>query len=198
MRFNSAVRYAYGRSDCMVVVKSEDGMVNLFPSLRPQISQAELNAARTERHALAAKLSAARARAAPELAAAVRDRLAELAMPDASFEVRVEPRPDGCGPRGADTVEVTVANTGDRPIQIGSHFHFFEVNRALRFERALAFGMRLNVPAGTAVRFEPGDEKRVTLVELGGARRVFGLNALTEGGGRDQALAKLAAWERRS
>jgi urease subunit beta len=97
---------------------------------------------------------------------------------------------------GRRTVEITVANTGDRPIQVGSHFHFFEANRALRFERAQAFGMRLNVPAGTAVRFEPGDEKRVTLVELAGARRVFGLNGLTEGGGRDAALARLAAWER--
>ncbi len=97
---------------------------------------------------------------------------------------------------GRRTVEVTVANTGDRPIQIGSHFHFFEVNRALRFERALAFGMRLNVPAGTAVRFEPGDEKRVTLVELAGARTVFGLNALTEGGDRERALARLATWLR--
>src|SRR5205809_85830 len=99
---------------------------------------------------------------------------------------------------GRRTQELEVANTGDRPIQVGSHFHFFEVNRALRFERARAFGMRLNIPSGTAVRFEPGDEKRVTLVELGGTRRVFGLNALTEGGGREQALAKLAAWERRS
>jgi len=99
--------------------------------------------------------------------------------------------------QGRRTVEVMVSNTADRPIQVGSHFHFFEVNRALRFDRAQAFGMRLNVPAGTAVRFEPGDEKRVTLVELAGARRVFGLNGLTEGGGRDQALAKLAAWERR-
>jgi urease subunit beta len=99
---------------------------------------------------------------------------------------------------GRRTVELTVTNTGDRPIQIGSHFHFFEVNRALRFDRAQAFGMRLNVPAGTAVRFEPGDEKRVTLVELAGARRVFGLNALTDGASRDQALAKLAAWERPS
>src|SRR5213076_2399629 len=98
---------------------------------------------------------------------------------------------------GRRTVEVTVANTGDRPIQVGSHFHFFEVNRALRFERTLAFGMRLNVPAGTAVRFEPGDEKRVTLVEIAGARRVFGLNALTDGAGKEQALARLAAWERR-
>ncbi len=100
--------------------------------------------------------------------------------------------------QGRRTVELTVSNTADRPIQIGSHFHFFEVNRALRFDRAQAFGMRLNVPAGTAVRFEPGDEKRVTLVELAGTRRVFGLNGLTEGGARDQALAKLAAWERPS
>lgn len=99
---------------------------------------------------------------------------------------------------GRRTVELTVANTGDRPIQVGSHFHFFEVNRALRFDRSLAFGMRLNVPAGTAVRFEPGDDKRITLVEIAGARRVFGLNALTEGEGKEQALAKLAAWERRS
>ena len=82
---------------------------------------------------------------------------------------------------GRRTVQLTVANTGDRPIQVGSHFHFFEANRALRFERASAFGMRLNVPAGTAVRFEPGDEKIVTLVELAGAREVYGLNALTEG-----------------
>jgi urease beta subunit len=82
---------------------------------------------------------------------------------------------------GRRTVELTVANTGDRPVQVGSHFHFFESNRALRFDRARAFGMRLNVPAGTAVRFEPGDEKIVTLVELAGAREVYGLNALTEG-----------------
>ncbi|HZP38816.1 MAG TPA: urease subunit beta [Methylomirabilota bacterium] len=97
---------------------------------------------------------------------------------------------------GRRTVELTVANTGDRPIQVGSHFHFFEANRALRFDRARAFGMRLDVPAGTAVRFEPGDEKRVTLVALGGAGRVFGLNALTDGGSREQALARLQAWER--
>jgi len=97
---------------------------------------------------------------------------------------------------GRQTVELTVANTGDRPIQVGSHFHFFEVNRALRFDRAQAFGMRLNVPAGTAVRFEPGDEKRVTLVEVAGARRVFGLNALTQGGAKDAALTRLGEWER--
>lgn len=98
---------------------------------------------------------------------------------------------------GRRTVELTVANTGDRPIQVGSHFHFFEVNRALRFDRAQAFGMRLNVPAGTAVRFEPGDEKRVTLVELAGARKIYGLNALSQGGTKEQALARLAEWERR-
>ena len=75
-----------------------------------------------------------------------------------------------------ETVELSVTNAGDRPIQVGSHFHFFEVNRALKFDRARAFGMRLNVPAGTAVPFEPGDEKRVTLVALAGSRQVFGLN----------------------
>lgn len=96
---------------------------------------------------------------------------------------------------GRRTTELRVENTGDRPIQVGSHFHFFEVNRALRFDRAQAFGMRLNVPAGTAVRFEPGDAKRVTLVELAGARRVFGLNGLTDGAPKDTALRKLADWE---
>src|SRR5512137_1302329 len=89
---------------------------------------------------------------------------------------------------GRRTTQLTVANTGDRPIQVGSHFHFFEANRALRFDRGQAFGMRLNVPAGTAVRFEPGDEKVVTLVELAGAREVYGLNALTDGAaGRERA-----------
>ena len=97
---------------------------------------------------------------------------------------------------GRATLELVVANTGDRPIQVGSHFHFFEVNRALRFDRVQAFGMRLNVPAGTAVRFEPGDEKRVTLVALAGRRTVHGLNRLTEGGSREAALARLATWER--
>jgi urease subunit beta len=97
---------------------------------------------------------------------------------------------------GRRTIELTVANTADRPIQVGSHFHFFEANRALRFDRAQAFGMRLNIPAGTAVRFEPGDEKRVTLVDLAGERRIFGLNGLTQGGARDAALGRLAEWER--
>jgi urease subunit gamma/beta len=98
---------------------------------------------------------------------------------------------------GRRVVELTVENTGDRPIQVGSHFHFFEANRALRFDRAQAFGMRLNVAAGTAVRFEPGDAKRVTLVELGGDRRVYGLNGLTDGGARDAALRRLAEWQGR-
>ena len=97
---------------------------------------------------------------------------------------------------GRRTVELQVENTGDRPIQVGSHFHFFEANRALRFDRAQAFGMRLAIAAGTAVRFEPGDAKRVTLVEVAGARTVYGLNSLTEGGTREQALARLADWER--
>ena len=82
---------------------------------------------------------------------------------------------------GRDTVELTVANTGDRPIQVGSHFHFFEVNAALQFEREKAFGMRLNIPSGVAVRFEPGDEKTVTLTELKGKRVVHGLNNRTNG-----------------
>ena len=83
---------------------------------------------------------------------------------------------------GRRTVTISVANTGDRAIQVGSHFHFIEVNRALRFDRAAAFGMRLNIPAGTAVRFEPGDSRAVELVDLGGERRVEGLNGLTQGG----------------
>ena len=82
---------------------------------------------------------------------------------------------------GRRTETLLVANAGDRPIQVGSHFHFFEVNRALEFDRKKAFGMRLNGPAGTAVRFEPGDTREVTLVELAGARSVFGHNGLTNG-----------------
>lgn len=82
---------------------------------------------------------------------------------------------------GRPTLTLTVANTGDRPIQVGSHFHFYEVNRALAFEREQARGMRLDIPAGTAVRFEPGDERQVTLVALAGSRQVFGLNGLING-----------------
>jgi len=82
---------------------------------------------------------------------------------------------------GRQTVELTVANTGDRPIQVGSHCHFFEANRALRFDRETAYGFRLQVPAGTAVRFEPGEDKRVTLVAMGGNRIAYGINGLTHG-----------------
>ena len=82
---------------------------------------------------------------------------------------------------GRRTAEVEVANTGDRPIQVGSHAHFFEVNRALRFDRGAAFGMRLDIPAGTAVRFEPGDVKPVTLVAFGGEGFVCGMNGLVQG-----------------
>ena len=96
---------------------------------------------------------------------------------------------------GRRTVELIVANTGDRPIQVGSHCHFFEANRALRFDREKAYGYRLQVPAGTAVRFEPGEDKRVTLVSIGGNRVVYGINGLTHGRLDDphvkqQALAK--------
>jgi len=75
---------------------------------------------------------------------------------------------------GRKTVTLTVANTGDRPIQVGSHYHFFETNPALKFERAKARGMRLDIPAGTAVRFEPGQSREVTLVALAGKRAIFG------------------------
>ena len=94
---------------------------------------------------------------------------------------------------------VLVQNTGDRPIQVGSHFHFFEANRALRFDRAAAYGMRLNIAAGTAVRFEPGEAKEVALVELAGSRQVYGGNGLVMGALDDAAIqtAALAAAARR-
>ncbi len=82
---------------------------------------------------------------------------------------------------GRKTVRITVSNTGDRPVQVGSHFHFFEVNKLLSFDREGSFGYRLDIPSGTSVRFEPGEKKEVTLVELGGRKRVFGLNNLTSG-----------------
>ena len=75
---------------------------------------------------------------------------------------------------GRATARVLVSNKGDRPIQVGSHYHFFEVNSALDFDRTAAYGMRLDIPAGTAIRFEPGEEKQVTLVAFGGLRRIFG------------------------
>ena len=82
---------------------------------------------------------------------------------------------------GRRTVRLAVSNRGDRPVQVGSHFHFFEVNRALDFDREAAYGMRLSIAAGTAVRFEPGDSKEVELVAIGGAREVYGLNGLVNG-----------------
>jgi urease beta subunit len=82
---------------------------------------------------------------------------------------------------GRPTTTIVVVNRGDRPIQVGSHYHFFETNRALYFDREAAFGLRLDIPAGTAVRFEPGEEKEVTLTTFGGQQRVLGLNGLTDG-----------------
>jgi urease subunit beta len=82
---------------------------------------------------------------------------------------------------GRPTIKLPVSNTGDRPIQVGSHYHFYEVNTALNFDREQARGMRLDIPAGTAVRFEPGDEKEVTLVPLVGTRQVYGFNAKING-----------------
>lgn len=94
--------------------------------------------------------------------------------------------------KGRRTIQIKVVNTGDRPVQIGSHCHFFEVNRQMAFDRAAAFGMRLNVPSGNAVRFEPGEVKVVELVELGGAKRVIGINNLAQGVTTDPALKQAA------
>jgi urease subunit gamma/beta len=96
---------------------------------------------------------------------------------------------------GRARTSIKAINTGDRPIQIGSHFHFFEVNRALHFDRAAAYGMHLDIPAGTAVRFEPGDEKNVDLVAFGGTREIFGLNGLVDGA-LDEAAQSASALQR--
>jgi urease subunit beta len=93
-----------------------------------------------------------------------------------------------CNP-GRATRKIQVLNTGDRPIQVGSHFHFYEVNSYLQFEREDAFGMHLSIPAGTTVRFEPGDSKEVELVDFAGERRVYGLNNKTNGS-LDKEVAK--------
>jgi urease subunit beta len=92
---------------------------------------------------------------------------------------------------------IKVRNTGDRPIQVGSHFHFFEVNPALEFDRAAAFGQHLNIPSSTATRFEPGDEREVQLVPYGGKRAVYGFNNLVDGptAGKDAAALKSKATE---
>lgn len=96
---------------------------------------------------------------------------------------------------GRETLTITVANTGDRPIQVGSHFHLSEANRALRFDRAAAYGMRLAVLSGTAVRFEPGDEREVEALPIGGRRVMRGMNGLV-GGELDDPLVREAALHR--
>ena len=92
---------------------------------------------------------------------------------------------EGAGPieanAGRRTERVVVRNAGDRPVQVGSHFHFFEINRELEFDRGSAYGMRLNIPAGTAVRFEPGEEKEIELTPFAGRRVIQGCNGLVEG-----------------
>lgn len=99
---------------------------------------------------------------------------------------------------GRKSLTLVVTNMGDRPVQVGAHYHFFEVNRCLQFDRAKAFGMRLDNPSGTSVRFEPGEQKTVQLVELRGRNRCFGFNALTMGpaGTMEKAAAVRRAKER--
>ena len=109
--------------------------------------------------------------------AADRVRPGEVITPDGDIEINA----------GRRTCRVKVVNTGDRPVQIGSHYHFFETNKALDFDRAASFGMHLDVPAGTAVRFEPGESKEVGLVEFGGTGEVLGLNSLSMGTTRSEA-----------
>ncbi|WP_343610731.1 urease subunit beta [Chryseobacterium oranimense] len=98
---------------------------------------------------------------------------------------------------GRKTAKIRVVNTGDRPIQVGSHFHFFEVNKAMSFDREAAFGKRLNIVASTAVRFEPGEEKEVELVEIGGTKKAMGFNNLVDGqiNSEEQKKASLAKAE---
>ncbi len=93
---------------------------------------------------------------------------------------------------GRDTATVTVENTGDRPVQVGSHYHFFETNPALSFDREAAYGMRLGIPAGTAIRFEPGVERDADLVAIGGRRVVHGMAGLVEGDLDDEAVRERA------
>ncbi len=123
------------------------------------------------------KKQAASQRSKEALASAVK---AELSAPIIPGEIL-----PGAGEidvfKGRETKEITVKNVGDRPIQVGSHCHFFETNRALKFEREPAFGFKLSIPAGAAVRFEPGEEKKVMLVAFAGNRLVLGINGLTEG-----------------
>jgi urease subunit gamma/beta len=106
----------------------------------------------------------------------------ELIVPDEEVEINA----------GRREITLKVLNTGDRPVQVGSHYHFFETNPALDFDRSAAFGMRLAVPAGTAVRFEPGDRKEVTLCEFGGTGELGGLNGLTDGSRHQPAVKEQA------
>ncbi|MGL5633777.1 MAG: urease subunit beta [Sarcina sp.] len=95
---------------------------------------------------------------------------------------------------GSEAITLKVVNAGDRPVQVGSHYHFFEVNSRLQFDRKAAYGKRLDIPSGTAVRFEPGDEKEVQLIEMTGARNVYGLNDKVNGNldvRREEVLSKL-------
>lgn len=142
------------------------------------------------------KRAPAKAHKAPQkkggsLAAAIK---AELSKPVVPGEILF-----GAGDvealKGRATKELTVKNTADRPVQVGSHCHFFETNHALRFDREQAFGFRLCIPAGTAVRFEPGEEKRVTVVALAGKRVAHGINGLTDGS-LDDAQVKAKALSR--
>ncbi|MGH7259653.1 MAG: urease subunit beta [Nitrospiraceae bacterium] len=139
------------------------------------------------------KAKAASAKRGSSLASVIR---AELSKPVVPGEILF-----GAGDieanTGRPTKELMVANTGDRPIQVGSHCHFFEANHALKFDREQAFGFRLCIPAGTAVRFEPGEEKQVTVVALAGTRVAHGINGLTDGSLDDpqvkaRALARAA------
>ncbi len=100
---------------------------------------------------------------------------------------------------GRQTIDIEVNNTGDRPVQIGSHYHFFEVNRTLKFDRQAAYGMRLDLPAGTAVRFEPGEIRKVRLVAFSGERKVYGgsglvMGSLDDAKGRAKAMERLEKW----
>lgn len=111
------------------------------------------------------------------LAAAIKTELARLVIPGEMFVASGDIEAFD----GRETKEILVKNVADRPIQVGSHCHFFESNHALMFDREAAFGFRLCIPAGTAVRFEPGEEKRVAIVAVAGNRTAYGINGLTEG-----------------
>ncbi|WP_028391930.1 urease subunit beta [Bacillus cihuensis] len=106
-------------------------------------------------------------------------------------EIRYEGEPIKLRP-GSRREVIRVQHCGDRPIQVGCHFHFFEVNKALQFDREKAFGMHLDILSGTAIRFEPGEEKTVQLVDFGGKKNIFGFNGLTMGSMEDQSIRENA------